>query len=490
MEEEKPKKKRKKAPIKREPSSSLEMAEREETRPKVKAPIKREPSSSLEMVEREETRPRVKKAAKGDSGEKVHKTPWQEKYALPEEIETYLNDHIYLRRNVVTLRTEWREPSSYENDGTEKWEPMNDWKLNTLWKKMAKEKPVIFDHMKKVINSDSFPDFHPFRFYLEHLPPWDHKNDYILEMSLSVSVKGGVEEQMRFAEYLRKWLVAMVAGWVDEREVNHVILIFIGEQGIYKTTWFNYVLPPELRRYFYTKTNAGRMTKDDLLVLAQYGLVCYEELDTMSSRDLNQLKSAVTMPSVDERAPYASFADHRKHIASFCGTGNNVQFLSDTTGTRRWLPLEVEQIESPRDHPFNYEGIYSQAYALYQEGFEYWFSPKEIRQLSEHNSQFETPKDELELVDYYFRHPIGADTGEFMPTAIAKQIVSSPGMNVSTVALGRAFKKLGFRDGTENRCRGFYVVRRPDEERRTRARSLAYAAAKSDTQITDDTDVY
>ena len=149
-----------------------------------------------------------------------------------------------------------------------------------------------------------------------------------------------------------------------------------------------------------------------------------------------------------------------------------------------------EQIESPRDRPFNYEGIYSQAYALYQEGFEYWFSPKEIRQLSEHNSQFETPKDELELVDYYFRHPIGADTGEFMPTAIAKQIVSSPGMNVSTVALGRAFKKLGFRDGIENRCRGFYVVRRPDEERRTRARSLAYEAAKSDTQITDDTDVY
>ena len=313
---------------------------------------------------KEEEKP--KKNRKKKAAEREHKPNWREVNATPDEIEAFLNNHIYLRRNVVTLRTEWREPSSYESDGTDKWEPMNDWKLNTLWKEMAKEKPVIFDHMKKVINSDSFPDFHPFRFYLEHLPPWDHKNDYILEMSLSVSVKGGVEEQMRFAEYLRKWLVAMVAGWVDEREVNHVILIFIGEQGIYKTTWFNYVLPPELRRYFYTKTNAGRMTKDDLLVLAQYGLVCYEELDTMSSRELNQLKSAVTMPSVDERAPYASFADHRKHIASFCGTGNNVQFLSDTTGTRRWLPFEVEQIESPRDKPFNYEGIYSQAYALYQ----------------------------------------------------------------------------------------------------------------------------
>ena len=168
---------------------------------------------------------------------------------------------------------------------------------------------------------------------------------------------------MRFYEYLKKWLVGMVAGWVDQSEVNHVILIFIGEQGIYKTTWFNYLLPPELRDYFYTKTNASRMTKDDLLTLAQYGLVCYEELDTMSPRELNQLKSAVTMPSIDERAAYAHFHEHRKHIASFCGTGNNVQFLSDPTGTRRWLPFEVESIMSPRDHPFNYEGVYSQAYA-------------------------------------------------------------------------------------------------------------------------------
>ena len=426
----------------------------------------------------------------GEGGERGHKQPWQQKYATPDEIEAFLNDRIYLRRNVVTLRTEWREPSSYESDGTKNWQPMSDWKLNTLWRKMTKEKPVIFDHMRKVINSDSFPDYHPFRFYLERLPPWDHKNDYILEMSLSVNVKGGAEEQMAFAAYLKKWLVAMVAGWIDEREVNHVILIFVGEQGIYKTTWFNYLLPPDLRNYFYTKTNAGRMTKDDLLVLAQYGLVCYEELDTMSSRELNQLKSAVTMTSVDERAPYAAFADHRKHIASFCGTGNNVQFLSDTTGTRRWLPFEVVSILSPRDNPFNYKGIYSQAYALYQEGFEYWFSPQEIRRLAQHNRQFETPKDEQELVDYYFSKPNGANAGEFMPTAIAQQIVSALGTRVTTVALGRAFRKLGFDSGTENGCRGYYVVRRTDEERRTRARSLAFGKTGKQTQMTDDTDVY
>ena len=448
------------------------------------------------MSEESSKEKKKKSAADGDCGQKEHKKNWRETYATPAEIETFLKDNIYLRRNLVTMRTEWREPSSYESDGTASWQPICDWKVNSLWKKMTTEKPVIFDHMKKVINSDSFPDYHPFRFYLEHLPAWDHTSDYILEMSMSVNVKGDAEEQMRFYWYLKKWLVAMVAGWVDEREVNHVILIFIGEQGIYKTTWFNHVLPPELRSYFYTKTNAGRITKDDLLALAQYGLVCYEELDTMSARELNQLKSAVTMTSVDERAPYASFADHRKHIASFCGTGNNVQFLSDTTGTRRWLPFEVENIMSPRDNPFNYEGIYSQAYALYQEGFQYWFSPQEIREQSRHNRQFETPKDELELVDYFFRRPTDTDAGEFMPTAIAQQIVSSLGTRVSTVALGRAFRKLGFESATVDNSRGYIVVRRLDEERKTRAHSLAYEVRHKEKvkhgeiQITDNTDVY
>ena len=51
----------------------------------------------------------------------------------------------------------------------------------------------------------------------------------------------------------------MVAGWIDETVVNNVILVLIGEQGSYKTTWFNNLLPPELSGYFYTKTNANKM---------------------------------------------------------------------------------------------------------------------------------------------------------------------------------------------------------------------------------------
>ena len=172
----------------------------------------------------------------------------------------------------------------------------------------------------------------------------------------------------------------------------------------------------------------------------------------MRPAELNQLKTAVTMPSIDERAAYAHFHEHRKHIASFCGTGNNAQFLSDPTGNRRWLPFEVERIVSPREHPFDYEGIYAQAYALYREGFRYWFTRDEIVRLSEHNRQFETPRLEHELVQLYFRRPGERETGEFMSVALALQIVGAGiTQKLSTVSLGRAFVEQGYERRTSHR---------------------------------------
>ena len=79
--------------------------------------------NNMDNLENKKPKKKTKKVvAKVDGGgEKEHKEPWQKVYAKAEEIEQFLNDHIHLRRNVVTMRTEWREPSSYEDDGTEKW---------------------------------------------------------------------------------------------------------------------------------------------------------------------------------------------------------------------------------------------------------------------------------------------------------------------------------------------------------------------------------
>ena len=259
------------------------------------------------MSEEKPKKKRKKSAAEGDgTQEKEHKKNWREVYASVEDIKAFLGGRLYLRHNVITGRVECRLPSNYETDGTD-WQPISDRVVNSLWAELSQEKPVRAQDMYRVMESDFVEEYHPFRYYryyLDHLPPWDGQ-DYIIELSVSITIRGGVEKQMLFYEYLKKWLVAMVAGWVDESVVNNVILVLIGEQGSYKTTWFNYLLPPELKTYFYTKTNANRMGRDDLLTLAQYGLVCCEELDTMRPSELNQLKAAVTMPSIDERAAYA-----------------------------------------------------------------------------------------------------------------------------------------------------------------------------------------
>ena len=420
-------------------------------------------------------------------GVKERKPNYKEYRASVEDIQTFLMGKVLLRHNVITRRVEYRYPSEVSGETTE-WQPMNDRVVNTLWAELSLQKQVSAQDVYRVMDSDFVPDFHPFRSYLEHLPPWNGEDDHLLAMSMTVQVKGGADEQLRFAEYLKKWLVAMVAGWIDPQVVNNVILVLIGAQGSYKTTWFNYLLPPELRQYFYTKTNASRMGRDDLLTLAQYGLVCCEELDTMRPSELNQLKAAVTMPTIDERAAYAHYAEHRHHIASFCGTGNNVEFLCDPTGNRRWLPFEVDSILSPRDDPFDYENIYAQAYALYRQGFQYWFSQSDIQQLAQHNQQFETPRLEVELVQQYFRRPKEREPAEFMPVSLALQMVGTGiTQKLSTVMIGRAFAELGFERKTSRNVRGYIVVRRSAEEMRSLRSLMAVDNGHTDT---DDTDVF
>ena len=402
------------------------------------------------------------------------------------------------------------------------WQPISDRIVNTLWSQMSSVLRVNIQDVYRVIESDYVPAFNPFVEYLESLPEWhEGDHDYIADLAATVKIKGeqehiesqqaaslkgtaqegtsqegtaqegtaqegtaqeGTAQEADFSLFtfpysLKKWLVGMVAGWISEDVVNNVILVFIGEQGAYKTTWFNYLLPPQLKQYFYTKTNANRMTRDDLLTLAQYGLVCCEELDTMRPAELNQLKAAVTMPSIDERAAYAHFHEHRKHIASFCGTGNNVSFLSDPTGNRRWLPFEVESIVSPRDHPFCYEGIYSQALALYKSGFTFWFTKEEIQEQNRHNRKFETPRLEHELVDLYFRKPLEHENSMFMTSSRVLQIIGSGiTQKLSATRIGMAFSELGFQRVRYHGIRGYLVMQRTAEEIMAYQKSMAMHA--------------
>lgn len=452
--------------------------------------------------------------------------------ASVDEIKAFLDGRVRLRYNVITSRVECMLTGVNTNNSLSglntnltndtnnslgvntnltcpQWQPISDRIVNTLWSQMSSVLRVNIQDVYRVIESDYVPTFNPFVEYLESLPEWhEGDHDYIADLAATVKIKGeqehiespeaaslkgtaqegtsqegtsqeGTAQEADFSLFtfpysLKKWLVGMVAGWISDDVVNNVILVFIGEQGAYKTTWFNYLLPPQLKQYFYTKTNANRMTRDDLLTLAQYGLVCCEELDTMRPAELNQLKAAVTMPSIDERAAYAHFHEHRKHIASFCGTGNNVSFLSDPTGNRRWLPFEVESIVSPREHPFCYEGIYSQALALYKSGFTFWFTKEEIQEQNRHNRKFETPRLEYELVDLYFRKPLEHENSMFMTSSRVLQIIGSGiTQKLSATRIGMAFNELGFKRVRYHGIRGYLVMQRTAEEIMAYQKSMA-----------------
>ena len=429
-----------------------------------------------------------KKPAEEGGEKKEHKKNWREEYATVGEIKDFLNSHVFLRFNTVKHQVEVRlltqDPFSYnaelEQFVTGEWQLMENRLYKTLLSALQTVKPTRERDFELVMGSGFVPSYHPFQYYLNRLPPWDGQN-HILLLAASVTVKGGVEQQLFFYECLRKWLVAMVASWLDDTVVNQTILVFIGEQGIYKTTWFNHLLPPELRSYFRIKVNSSRMGKDDLIAMSQYGLVCYEELDVMRASEVNTMKSVVTMPSIDERRPFERFMERMPHVASFCGTGNNVQFLNDSTGNRRWLPFEVERIEDPRKYPFDYEAIYAEAYALYRQGFCHYFTKDGEEMLKAHNQIFETPHPEQEAISNYFRQPNDKEHGEFYTaTDILGKIPYNPAVHLTIEKVGSAMKALGFAQHRSNGRRGYRVVVCKPEEIEMNRRRLAYDALPED----------
>ena len=415
-------------------------------------------------------------AKKEDQAPKEHKKNWRETCATEEDIQNFLMGTLYLRHNVITGKDEFRVPeiSEYAAMGIkyptgktpldewrspDQWFEVKDRLVNSLCSILSKQKDVNVKKIWQVIDSDFVPLYNPLREYLNRLPPWDEATNPILDLALSVTVKGGPDEQLLFYACLRKWLVGMVAGWLEEKTVNEEILVLIGEQGIYKTRWFEHLLPPELSDYFNSTSTFGKMDKDEVLSLSQFGLICLDEIDALKSEAMSRLKWAVTTKAADTRKPYAHNSERRIHIASYCGTSNNLQFIDDDSGTRRWLTFEVESIRSPFEYPIHHKEIFAQAYALYLKGFHYWFEGKETDIVQLHNQQFEVPKPEQELVSKYYRVPAKGEACEFVSATEIMQTIGGLLINRLTAnKLGRAMKAMGFVSVRSRGQRGYNVV--------------------------------
>ena len=257
----------------------------------------------------------------------------------------------------------------------------------------------------------------------------------------------------------KKWFVAMVASWMYDEVVNHTVLVLVGRQGIYKTTWLEHLIPPALRAYSSKLPLSGQITKDDRLRLCENGMLNMDELDAMCGREMNIVKSLLTSTDVNERAAYGRLKERRVRLASFCASTNNREFLTDITGNRRWLPFEVESIQNPFYTTLPYELMYAEAVYLVKHDFNYWFDMEEIGVLEEHNEHFRVQDNEEQLLPILFDVP-AEGKGEFMTTAQISERLVTYGNIKKPIALSQLGKVMLSAGYTSKRQRiGKSVVR-------------------------------
>lgn len=408
------------------------------------------------------------------------------KKATVEEMEEFINGYMKFRMNMLTHQIETQLIADAYTDRPEAsachWQRLTDHIENSLWCAMQHHGMAVnLNELHTLLGSDFVKEYHPLKEYLDGLPPWDGETDYIGRLAAMVHVKESPhsplqqdksrerndlsETPVRFADILKRWMVSMIAAALNETVVNQVILTLIGRQGSYKTSFMQHILPPVLSEYYTTKSNSSRMTKDDLFTMTENLVINLEEIDTMPPSELNQLKAMVTQRYVDERRAYGRNKVHLPHVASFVATGNNLQLLTDDTGNRRWLPFEVEDIDSPWEADIPYEGIYSQTYALYQDiNFRYWFTDKEIQQLRGHVQQFEVPRPEYELILTYYRKPVGLERGVYTTSSQIIGRFGNTSLRLSLQKVGRAMRELGFRQVKASNANYWVVVERTTEE--------------------------
>ena len=303
-------------------------------------------------------------------------------------------------------------------------------------------KRVLKQDVRDVLNSDFSRLSHPVREYVEALPAWDSR-DRVKELCSHVSA----QEPQYFEWTLHKWLVAAVATWMSDLSSNHEIFVLIGAQGIYKTTFFRHLLPPQLRMYFWENAYNSFSSKDDHLALAENCLVEIEEIDLQSPRDISELKALATSEKVKERRPYARFREEKHRLASFCGSGNQERFLSDETGNRRWLCHKVDHIDDPRTWGLDYDQLYAQLRDELRQGFRYWFDPDEQRRVERQNEAFRIESDEEQLIRSRLRRPSAGEKVTLMNSGMICQFLNGGvvGRGLSTRKVGIIMTSLGFR---------------------------------------------
>ena len=371
-----------------------------------------------------------------------HRPPDTGKRSKNQNIEEWLNLTYEFRFNVIKQIPEFRAAEQT----TAPFLPMDDYTLNSILRQLdAYGLATSSANLKQILCGSYSPTINPVKQYFKDLAPWDESTDHIGQLCNTVKAKNPAD----WNNYLKKWLIGVVANvFIDERCANHVMLVLTGSQGKFKTTWLQNLCPKNLKRYsFCGKLNLE--SKDSLTLIAENLFVNIDDqLKQLHKKDENELKSLITQDYVVYRRPYDKFITEYPHLCSFMGSVNGNEFLNDPTGSRRFLPFEVETIDIKAAQALNIDLVWQQAYALFKQGVRYWFQDEEIDALNERNSSFSMITQEEETLNYYFSPTLlpGSIQGyKFYPTSIIKsKLELNTRLRLSERKLGEALTKSGY----------------------------------------------
>jgi len=358
------------------------------------------------------------------------------------QIEEYLLARFRFRYNELNGRIE------FTGKAKDDYRALEDYELNSIIRKLDNEKGVEAapEKLKVILKSDFTPRYNPIRSYLHALsdvPPTGTKAINALAATVHV------EKPELFELSLTKWLVASIANALaPEGCQNQTCLVLTGGQGAFKTTWLNLLCPPALTRYLFCgKINLE--SKDTLLLLGEKLIINLDDqLRSLNKRDGETVKTLITQGNVTVRRPYDALFTELPRIASFLGSVNGNDFLTDPTGSRRFLPFEVlnKGIDIDAAQRIDMTQVWAEAYALYRAGMTYWFTADEAAELFDNNEAFQvhTPEYEL-LLDYFEPVEKKERATDFLTNAKIKEFLErSTAQKLRDKQLSEALQKLRF----------------------------------------------
>ena len=365
-------------------------------------------------------------------------------------IELFLNENYRFRRNTLNGKVEFQAKPNGKAE-CDVFRPLTKAALNSIVirakREQILEKGSPKTEITEYVESEEVPEYNPVQAFLTNLPKWDGQNHIAKVFS---RIPGISSEQLN---YLTIWLRSTVAHWkqMDMLHGNECVPTFIGNQGCGKTTFVRRLLPPELREYYMDNLNlANKFDKE--MALTNNLIVNLDELEAISASQHAKLKQTLSVSKVNGRPIFGRTQEDRPRFASFVATTNNPHPLTDPTGSRRYICIQIPDGQLVNNEgEIDYGQLYAQVvYELQELKAPYWFSNDEVARIQQLNQEFMEQKDLGEMFVACFRQPEDGETAKTMNCdqmieVMRKMYPSLTNTIGNKVRLGKTIKSLGFK---------------------------------------------